>query len=113
MRTPTRRPIPATAGLPDHQSILELHVHAAELAQHVLGPQGMTFLTLDFYQHETQTTPVLEGGWVGACRNDARLPLVMAGGGSIHPGVFGGSFRWRITLGICWWAGQQVCYRCP
>ncbi|GAB4815102.1 hypothetical protein N2152v2_002148 [Parachlorella kessleri] len=48
-------------GLPAHQSIVELHVHAADLGQHVLGPQGMTFLTLDFYQHETQTTAVMEG----------------------------------------------------
>lgn len=54
-------PTAFTAGLADHETIVELHLHAASLAQHVVGPQGMTCLSVDFYQHETQLTPVLEG----------------------------------------------------
>lgn len=50
-------------GLPDDGNIVELHIHSAALESHVTGPQGMTFITVDFYQHETQMTPVLEGAF--------------------------------------------------
>lgn len=65
---------PTRTGLAVEESIVELHVHAASLEPHAVGPHSMTFLSLDFYEFETQLTPVLEGG----CRVPACLPVQCA-----------------------------------
>ncbi len=73
------RPLPGLlpAGLSPHQTIVELHLHAAELQPDLLLPAGgaagggdgcsppFSFLTADFFDCSTQLTQLAEGGLAG------------------------------------------------
>lgn len=46
--------------LADDENIVEVHIAGAELGSAVaeaLGPAAATYITLDFFQHDTQATP--------------------------------------------------------
>lgn len=53
-------PLLLDAGLSADESIVQLHVERAEL-HGVTGTNFATFVELDFFQHATQATPVMQG----------------------------------------------------
>ena len=52
--------MPPDAGLSADESIVQLHVEKAEL-HCATGTNFATFVELDFFQHATQATPIMQG----------------------------------------------------
>lgn len=50
-----------TDGLMEGENIFELRLHGMSLERGPLGESPSTFLTVDFFEHETQATPLAQG----------------------------------------------------
>ena len=49
------------ADLAENENIFEVHLASAELDVDLTGDNPATFVALDFFEHDTQATPVVSG----------------------------------------------------
>ncbi len=55
------------ADLAENENIFEVHLASAELDVTLTGDNPATFVALDFFEHDTQATPVVSGSrWVSS-----------------------------------------------
>ena len=55
------------ADLAENENIFEVHLANAELDVNLTGDNPATFVALDFFDHDTQATPVVSGSrWVSS-----------------------------------------------